>query len=303
MVNFKYCYLGLCLIFGIFGVVTSAESGSKRDKPTVAVANYPLKYFTERIVGNHVEVIFPIPSDIDPAFWIPEPNGVLAFQSADVILLNGATYSKWLDKVTLLRRKMVNTSEGFKEQYIQKQEFTTHRHGPQGKHAHAGLAFTTWIDFQQAIQQAEAIRNAVTKLLPEQEKHFGTNFLALKTDLLNLDRRIEEIVNRRRAQPLLASHPVYNYFARRYGLNIRSVLWEPEIVPNARQWVELENIIKEYPAKWMIWEGDPHPDSIARLESLGIGSMVFDPAGNVPDNRDFLSVMHQNVQNLKSAYR
>lgn len=303
MLNFKCLYLSLCFIFGVFGVVTTAESGSKRDKPTVAVANYPLKYFAEQIVGDDIEVIFPIPSDIDPAFWIPEPNGVLAFQSADVILLNGATYSKWLDKVTLLRRKKVNTSEGFKEQYIQIQDFTTHRHGPQGKHAHAGLAFTTWIDFQQAIQQAEAIRNTVTKLLPEQEKHFGTNFLALKTDLLNVDRRIEEIVNRKRVQPLLASHPVYDYFARRYGLNIRSVLWEPEIVPNARQWVELENIIKEHPAKWMIWEGDPHPDSIARLESLGIGSVVFDPAGHVPDNGDFLSVMHQNVQNLQSAFR
>ena len=303
MSNFKWLLFGLCLLLLVADSAASAESGSKNDKPIVAVANYPLKYFTERIVGNHVEVIFPIPSDIDPAFWIPEPNGVLAFQSADVILLNGATYSKWLDKVTLLRRKMVNTSEGFKEQYIQKQEFTTHRHGPQGKHAHAGLAFTTWLDFQQAIQQAEAVRHAVTKLLPEQEKHFGTNFLALKTDLLNLDRRIEEILNRKRARPLLASHPVYNYFARRYGSNIRSVLWEPEIVPNARQWAELENIIKEHPAKWMIWEGDPHPDSIARLESLGIGSVVFDPAGNVPDNGDFLSVMHQNVQNLKSAYR
>ena len=303
MVNFKYCYLGLCLIFGIFGVVTSAESGSKRDKPTVAVANYPLKFFAERITDEEIDVIFPIPPDIDPVFWKPNPVGVLSFQAANLILLNGAHYSKWLDKVTLLRRKLVNTSQAFRDEFITIQEFTTHRHGPLGEHAHAGVAFTTWLDFQQAIQQAEAIRNAVTKLLPEQEKHFGTNFLALKTDLLNLDRRIEEIVNRRRAQPLLASHPVYNYFARRYGLNIRSVLWEPEIVPNARQWVELENIIKEYPAKWMIWEGNPHPDSIAQLESLGIGSVVFDPAGNVPDNGDFLSVMHQNVQNLKSAYR
>jgi len=302
MVNFKYRYLGLCLIFWIFGVVTSAESGSKRDKPTVAVANYPLKYFTERIVGNHVEVIFPIPSDIDPAFWIPEPNGVLAFQSADVILLNGATYSKWLDKVTLLRRKMVNTSEGFQEQYIQIQEFTTHRHGPQGEHAHAGVAFTTWLDFQQAIQQAEAILNAVIKLTPQHEKHFQTNFLSLKKDLLALDRRLETIVSPQSTKPLLASHPVYHYLARRYGLNIRSVLWEPSEIPNPTQLKELEKILKNHPAKWMIWEGDPNPPSVVLLETLGVNSLVFDPAGNVPVKGDFLSVMQQNVENLKLAF-
>ena len=105
--------------------------------------------------------------------------------------------------------------------------------------------------------------------------------------MLNVDRRIEEIVNRKRVQPLLAPHPVYDYFARRYGLNIRSVLWEPEIVPNARQWAELENIIKEHPAKWMIWEGDPHPDLIARLESLGCGwpsrpGLIFNRRSNRP---------------------
>jgi zinc transport system substrate-binding protein len=105
---------------------------------------------------------------------------VLAFQSADVILLNGASYSKWLDKVTLPRRKLVNTSQLFKDRYIQAQNVTTHRHGPQGKHAHAGLAFTTWIDFQQAIQQAEAVLNAVVNLTPPKRKTIQNEFLELE---------------------------------------------------------------------------------------------------------------------------
>ncbi|MDH3771045.1 MAG: zinc ABC transporter substrate-binding protein, partial [Nitrospirota bacterium] len=116
--------LGFCLIILFFGFPLIAESGPQRTQPIVAVTNYPLKCFAERIVGDHIEVIFPIPSDVDPAFWIPEPSGVLAFQSADVILLNGASYSKWLDKVTLPRRKLVNTSQLFKDRYIQVQNVT-----------------------------------------------------------------------------------------------------------------------------------------------------------------------------------
>ena len=295
--------LGFCLIILVLGFPLIAESGPQHTQPMVAVTNYPLQYFTERIVGDHIEVIFPIPSDVDPAFWVPEPGGVLAFQSADVILLNGASYSKWLDKVTLPRRKLVNTSQPFKDRYIQIQDVTTHRHGPQGKHAHAGLAFTTWIDFQQAIQQAEAVLNAVVNLTPQSKKPFETNFLDLKNDLLALDRRLEQIVANNREQPLVASHPIYDYFARRYDLNIRSVLWEPDDVPDARQWLELETLLKNHPAKWMIWEGEPNSQSVEQLQSLGIDSVIFDPAGNVPEGGDFLSIMGQNVESLKQAFQ
>ena len=280
-----------------------AEGATKSDKPTVAVVNYPLKYFAERIAGNHVNVIFPIPADIDPAFWIPEPEGVLAFQSADLILLNGATYSKWLDKVTLPRGKMVNTSRAFKDQYIPVNDAPTHSHGPEGAHVHAGLAFTTWIDFQQAIQHAEAIRDALARLAPEQKNDFEARFSALKGDLLMLNRRMKKTVTNERTQPLVASHPVYAYFARRYGVNIQSVLWEPTDVPNAQQWAELETILSDHASKWMIWEREPNAASVAILRSTGVNSLVFDPCGNVPDQGDFLSVMRQNVENLQSAFK
>jgi zinc transport system substrate-binding protein len=53
----------------------------------------------------------------------------------------------------------------------------------------------------------------------------------------------------------------------------------------------------------MIWEGEPHPQSVTRLQAMGIKSVVFDPAGNVPEHGDFLSIMRQNVENLKPVFR
>ena len=280
-----------------------ADGASKNDKPTVAVTNYPLKYFAERIGGDRIKVVFPIPPDVDPAFWLPEPNGVFAFQAADLILLNGATYSKWLDKVSLRRKKLVNTSQSFKDRYIPVEHFTAHAHGPGGAHAHAGVAFTTWIDFQLAVQQAEAVQHALARLAPEHKDEFEANFSALKDELLRLDRRIDEIVAARHTQPLVASHPVYDYFAKRYGLNIRSVLWEPAEVPSAQQWAELQTLLQAHPATWVIWESKPNPDSVATLQSMGIKSVVIDPCANIPDRGDFLSVMRQNVENIRSAFQ
>jgi zinc transport system substrate-binding protein len=45
-----------------------------------------------------------------------------------------------------------------KEKYIPLKDVTTHSHGPEGEHVHTGLAFTTWLNFQMAIAQADAIR-------------------------------------------------------------------------------------------------------------------------------------------------
>ncbi len=295
-------FVALCLI-SLVSAPLITGAASKNEKFTVAVVNYPLKYFAERIGGDSIKVVFPILPDVDPVFWLPEPSGVLAFQAADLILLNGATYSKWLDRVSLPRKKLVNTSQSFKEHYVQIKNRSTHTHGPRGAHAHAGMAFTTWIDFQQAIRQAEAIRDALARLAPERRSDFETNFSALQSDLSSLDRRIEEIVTNERAQSLVASHPVYDYFARRYGLNIESVFWEPEEPPSAEQWAELISILRNHPTKWMIWEGPPNPDAVDKLKSMEVESLVFNPCVNVPDQGDFLTVMKQNVENIGIAFQ
>jgi zinc transport system substrate-binding protein len=53
----------------------------------------------------------------------------------------------------------------------------------------------------------------------------------------------------------------------------------------------------------MIWEGEPAQVSVDGLKALGVNSLVFDPCGNVPERGDFLTIMHQNVENLRSAFQ
>jgi zinc transport system substrate-binding protein len=53
----------------------------------------------------------------------------------------------------------------------------------------------------------------------------------------------------------------------------------------------------------MIWEGEPVQASVDKLKTLGIDSLVFDPCGNVPQQGDFLTIMRQNVENLKPAFQ
>ena len=274
-----------------------------RAQPTVYVVNYPLQYFAERIGAEQVHVVFPAPADEDPAFWKPDVETIAAFQAADLILINGAAYAKWLKTASLPKSKMIDTSRRFKADYIAIQGAGAHSHGPTGEHSHAGTAFTTWLDFRQAAQQAQAVMEGLSRLLPDHKDTFEGRYAELEQDLLALDERLDTIAARQRTQPLLASHPVYQYLAKRYGLNLQSVLWEPEVMPDDEEWQRLKSILQGHTAALMLWEGNPMPVSADKLQSLGVESLVFDPCGNTPEQGDFLSVMQQNVARLQQAFQ
>ncbi|MBW1743769.1 MAG: hypothetical protein JRJ47_10130 [Deltaproteobacteria bacterium] len=62
----------LCFALSIiFMLPASPDSVWARSPLSVYVVNYPLKYFAERIGGDHVDVEFPAPKGTDPAYWIP----------------------------------------------------------------------------------------------------------------------------------------------------------------------------------------------------------------------------------------
>jgi zinc transport system substrate-binding protein len=287
--------IGLCLC-----LVSMASAAAER--LTIYTVNYPLQYFAERIAGDYAEVVFPAPAEGDPAFWKPDADTIGAYQRADLVLLNGANYAKWVGQVSLPRRRLVNTSAGFTDRLIKTETGTAHSHGAGDQHAHAGTAFTTWLDPAQAILQADAIKTTLIKKLPQAKAEFERNFAVLEGDLLGLNTELKKILSKARGQALLASHPVYQYLARAYTLDLHSVLWEPDAFPSEDQWNELAGLAETNSAKWMLWEGQPLPESIARLEQMGIASLVFDACGNVPQQGDYLSVMQRNLSELKLAF-
>ncbi|SVD31388.1 uncharacterized protein METZ01_LOCUS384242, partial [marine metagenome] len=262
--------------------------------------NYPLACFAERIGGELIAVHFPEING-DPAFWEPKAKDVRAFQGADILLLNGATYAKWTTETSLPESKIVNTSASFRDRFIEVNENVAHQHGKDIDHSHAGTAFTTWLDLKQAEQQATAIRDTLIKLLPNSERAIKNNFDALQRDLQALDTELMEISGKIGKTPLAGSHPIYQYLARGYDLQIRSVSWEPDKMPDANGWAELAAIRKEYPSKIMLWEAKPDKAIARKLVEQGVSSVVFNPCGNRPDEGDWLSVIQANISRLSRA--
>jgi zinc transport system substrate-binding protein len=293
--------IGLCCVISACSKKTDQlhDSTSGNDKPVVYTMNYPLAYFAERIGGDWIEVEFPAPADEDPAYWQPNTSAIEGYQNADLILTNGAGYAKWMEMVSLPTSMCVNTSLAFQDQYIELEEALTHSHGPDAEHAHGGLAFTTWLDFSLAVKQAEAIKDAFIKLMPENKSDFEANYMALEKDLLALDADMKAVAEKIKDIPLVVSHPVYQYWARGYGLNVQSVHWEPDQAPTEQQWQDLKVMLKDHPSKWMIWEGQPITETVESLNAMQIQSATFDPCGAAPSEKDFLQTMKKCIENLE----
>jgi zinc transport system substrate-binding protein len=267
----------------------------------VYAVNYPLAWFAERIGGDEVDVRFPVPAGEDPAFWEPSPDDIVAFHDADLILLNGAGYAKWTAHASLPRRKLVNTSLSLEDRLMRVDGEAIHSHGPGGDHSHAGVAFTTWLDPTQAIAQARSIGQAMTDAMPASSDAFTTGVARLESELEELDAELAGAFAALRDESMLASHPVYQYLARRYELDLSALVWEPGAMPDESDWEALEALLKERPSRFMLWEAEPLLATRERLQVLGILPIVFRPAMNRPEDSDFLSVMRANVESVRRA--
>ncbi len=269
--------------------------------PVIYTVNYPLAYMAARIVGDAATVEFPVPAGVDPAYWRPDAETIGRYQQADLILLNGAGYAAWVQQATLPPGRLVNTSAAVADQYISVDQAITHSHGPEGDHNHSELSFTTWLDTEIAVAQAQAILHSLIKLRPEREAEFRAAYEAFALELRTLDGSFERVFDDLGNGPIIVSHPVYQYLQRRYDLDAVSVHWEPDRIPGEAQWAELEKILRAHPARLMLWEAEPMDQVADRLRSLGVEVAVFETAGNRPDSGDFLDAMRRNHQALVSA--
>jgi zinc transport system substrate-binding protein len=278
-----------------------ARAGTGVRPQSVYTVNYPLAYFAKRLAPEGVEVVFPAPASVDPAFWKPTPDAIAQYQDAGLILLNGAGYARWAGYATLPESRAVVTAAGCRNAFLPTGQAVTHQHGPGGEHAHEDTAFTTWLDLRLALCQARHVRDALAELIPGASDAIDANLTELTHDLTELDARLRSAGKGWGEQPILASHPVYQYLADAYGLRIESMHLEPDQALSPEDIHALDALLARHPAKLMLWEAQPLPGTKKQLRDRGIASIVFDPAAQPPTEGDFLTVMTGNAERLACA--
>jgi hypothetical protein len=77
--------------------------------------------------------------------------------------------------------------------------------------------------------------------------------------------------------------------------------FEPDEALTPKDIQALDSLLEQHPAKLMLWEAQPLPETEQALRDRGITTVVFDPAAQPPTNGDFLTVMTGNAKRLACA--
>ena len=271
----------------------SCSESRKSDKEiTVSASNFPTSWSVDFISGNSVKNLYLVPEDIDPAYWQPTDPDLQKLNEFDLVITNGATYEKWLNKVSL--NNTFNSSKNLKEKFITIKDAVVHEHNGE-KHSHDGTDFNTWLDFDLFLLQAQNIKDKLKELIPNSEVNFDANLKALSSEITELKNEFAKVTEKEKT--FYASHPVYNYFGRQYGLDIKNFHWEPEEMPSDEEWQKLESMKAH--SKYMLWEDEPIEEIKKKLISMGIKVIVFRTCGNKPPTGDFIKEMKNNLANFR----
>ncbi|MEL6205306.1 MAG: metal ABC transporter substrate-binding protein [Pseudomonadota bacterium] len=283
----------------VFATTLVAVPAAAQDLPVIATVSYPLAWMAERLAGDEATVVFPVPEGEDPAFWRPSIADITIYQSADLVALNGADFAQWTERASLPRSRLVDTSAPFADALIET-ESVTHSHGNGEEHSHTGVASFTWLDFQQAADQAGALAAGMSQL-DGLAQTVALNLSAVEDDLTRLHVQATQVGARLDGKIAIASHPRYQYFSRAYGVEISAVEWEAGAAPTEAELAALAALVLETGATLFIWEAEPPAEARESVAALGLSDAVLPPLANRPAEGDFLTNMSEALNALDRA--
>ena len=167
------------------------------------------------IGGDAVEVKSIVPIGGDPHLHEPTPADAILVNSADLILRNGLTFEGWLNELienSGTAAEVVTITRGIQPIESLDYENATDPHA--------------WMDASLGLIYLRNIKNALVRLDPANRDMYETNYEVYRRQIRDLDDRIRTQMATipEASRVLVTSHDAFQYFGRRYGLDLEAVL-------------------------------------------------------------------------------
>jgi len=305
------CLILLVISVSLAGCGDPEGAGSApAHEQAVYTTFWPTHSLASTLSGGKIPVVCPVPEGEDPIFWKPSQEALARYQNAALIVVNGASFEKWVKAASLPQSRVCDTAAGFADRFV---HFATaaHSHGGGDAHTHEGVDGHTWLDPVNATEQVEAMASAMAQAFPDHAGTVETKLEEVKGALDRLHGTIrDELVPELASVSLFCSHPAYNYLAKRYGIEITNVELDPDLpLSDVSEGRVMEALKGAKPARILLWEGEP-PEAVAKKLFLQyrLRSVEFSPLESCPDwARDpelgFVDAMLANVARLRAVLR
>lgn len=301
----------LCLLLGLSSVLATLAcgAGAGAGAPTpgpqrIVAAFYPFQFVAERVAGPHGQVTSLTQPGAEPHDVELTPRQVASITDADLVVYErgfqadvdkGVAQSgnpAALDTATVVPLRPLSAGN----------DPAGDGHDP----GSSGLDPHVWLDPQNMITIATAVRDQLSAVDATHAADYAANAAALKTELTGLDRAYRTGLADCARSKFVTQHAAFGYLAQRYGLSQIAIAGlSPDTEPSPARIAAVQTEAKKHGVTTIFYETLVSPAVAKSIAGdLGLRTDVLDPIeGITPQSRgsDYLAVMKANLAALQAA--
>lgn len=199
--------MAIILFVTIIGF-TGCQQTNNEDTLTIYTSFYPIYDLTQKIVGEHAEVINLVKEGEEAHHYELTPQQVVALEEkADLLIVNGLDMEHFVEDLSqTVQDKLFVASDGLNILQIETELGQT-RDDPH-----------IWLSVKQAKLMLENIKNHIITLDATHQAQYERNYNRYALLLDGLDAQFEHAVESFIGTTFVVSHEAFSYIANDYGL-------------------------------------------------------------------------------------
>jgi len=279
-------------------VVNEKSTG---EQPIVYSSFYPLYDFTKQIGGSKVTVKSIVPLGAEPHGYEPTARNVVDIADADVLFYLGMGLEGWIDKVitSIDSNKLVVCQVS---DYVETRDAVNNEDIYQDGKTDPHI----WLDPVRAKEIVKVITDTLVSVDPENEEYYRSNYKTYAAKLDKLHQDFQDALQNSKGAVLITSHDAFGYLADRYGLETYSIMGiSANAEPTSGQLVRLVKLAQQHDVKAIYSEELLNSQASqvlaqeAKVQVLSLSTVAGLTKEQLAEGQDYISLMYQNINNLK----
>lgn len=277
-------------------LIVAGCTGAPGEATDVLATFYPLAFVADRLLGEELSGAALVPPGIEPHDWEPSATDIARLDASRVLLTQGAGFEPWLDGL------LANLGNGAPRVVVTTSALTL---APRSEQSEGAFDPHTWLAPSLLATQAGTAAEALAIEYPTQAEAILQRDAALRAELLALHADYEEGLAACEARIIIANHDAYGYLAREYDFEVVALSGlSPEAEPDPATIAAAVDVAREHNITIVFFEELVSP-RVAEVVANEVGAQtrVLSPIESAPDDGDVLTLMRENLVELREAMR
>ncbi|MEZ0166843.1 metal ABC transporter solute-binding protein, Zn/Mn family [Kineococcus sp. LSe6-4] len=273
---------------GVLALALLAACGSTdppaggEDGTTVVTTSHPLQYTAEAVAGDRASVSSVLAAGDDSHNTEISTRQVAEMVDADVVVhLSGLQPA--IDTALSARPP---------QHLVDAVQYADDENDPH-----------FWLDPVRMASLGQDVAAALSEVDPEGAADYEAGAAAFATEMDQLDADYATALAGCRDAALVTSHEAFGYLAQRYGLRQIGIAGvDPEVEPSPARVRDVLEVARENDVTTIFFEETANPAVAEKLAGdLGVQTAVLHPVERVEEGQDYLSLMQENLQALRTG--